>query len=77
MGLCEARIEYEMQREELATDLIADIVGGLAKFREPHCGGHASITDEQLWDRARNIVGGLLGNYKISKVPEFVARESR
>jgi hypothetical protein len=71
VGYFEARIEYEMQKEELIDSLVADVVGGLAMFREPHCGGHVNITDEQLWDRARNVVSGLIGNYKIQALPKL------
>lgn len=55
--------------ESLLDSLVGDVVGGLAMFREPHCGGF-DISDEQLKDRARNIVAGLIGNYRIERLPD-------
>ncbi len=53
--------------ESLIDDLVGDLVGALAMLREPQCGGH-SITDDQLKDRARNIVQGLIGNYSVARL---------
>ena len=48
--------------------LVADVAAGVAMLREPHVAGVA-LTDEQVMDRARNIVGGLLGNYTFAPLP--------
>lgn len=50
--------------ESLIDSLVGDVVGYLVTLREPHC-GPLPITDEQAWERARNIVAGLIGNYDI------------
>lgn len=48
--------------------LVADVAEGIEMLRRPHVAGVA-LTDEQIMDRARNIVGGLLGNYKFERLP--------
>ena len=52
--------------------LVADVAEGIAHLREPHVAGVA-LTDEQIMDRARNIVGGLLGSYSIERLPDAEA----
>ncbi len=69
MGNCEARYEYEMQREELITALVGDVVSGLSVLQAR---GYA-IDDEALKDRANNIVQALISTYEIRRVPETTA----
>lgn len=54
--------------ESLTDDLVGDLVGALAMLREPQCGS-VQITDDQIKDRACNIVQSLIGNYKIERLP--------
>lgn len=47
-------------------DQLVDLVAaGIAKLRESHCGGVA-LTDEQVLDRARNVVAAVVGNYHVT-----------
>jgi hypothetical protein len=58
--------------ESLIDSLVGDVVGYLVALREPHYGG-VPITDEQAWERARNVVAGLIGNYRIERLPDEAA----
>lgn len=53
--------------ESLRDSLVGDVAGYLVTLREPHCAG-LPITDEQAWERARNIVSGLISNYRITPI---------
>lgn len=56
-------ILYEEQKSELVDALVADVAGSVAVL----CDAHPDITPDEVWDRARNIVQGLIGNYRITK----------
>lgn len=61
--------EARRAREDLADRIVADVAGGLAVLCHDRVGAPAvpGLTDEMCWERARNIVGALLGNYEIKE----------
>lgn len=75
MGYCEARILYaedmaelaelaarNAEREKLVDALTADVMGGLRVFVTRD--GYA-LTEDQIRERANNIVCAIVGNYEL------------
>lgn len=53
---------------DVSKRLVSDVADGLRKLREPHVAG-IDLSEENVMERARNIVHGLLGNYLIETLP--------
>jgi hypothetical protein len=55
---------WDGDKESLLDDLVADVASGVRVLR--HRDG-VLLTEDQVLDRARNIVAGLIGNYRIER----------
>lgn len=56
-----------MASPAVIASLLKDVSDGLRVWRDRD---RIALTDEQILERARNIVNGLIGNYFISAMPE-------
>lgn len=60
------REEQAMARAMTEDQLLADAKANLLVLRTLH---NVPITDAQIEDRARNFVAGIMGNYRIERLP--------
>jgi hypothetical protein len=60
-----------MASSHLVASLTVDVAEGLRVLRERD---GVALTDDQIVERARNIVAGLVGNYFIVELPASKAR---
>jgi hypothetical protein len=64
----------------LLSALVSDVFEGLKVFRTldtARAPDGSELSDATLLDRARNIVAGLIGNYRIAELPSTVASDAR
>lgn len=61
-----------MPAERLADRLVADIAGSLVMLRES-CYGGVQLTDDQVWERARNIAAKVLVTYHVEDLKDVTS----
>lgn len=50
--------------------LVADVATGIRKLRDTH----PDVTEDEVMERARNVVAGLVGNWRVEALAEPTAR---